>query len=153
MKIREFPCFPLLNLLLRIPYTHRIDRGNNQFQIMQKIFTGLENAFVGTGWSWKPHKSKEHIFLHRNYTQKISQLRKKNENFSIEKNFRNFFDEKKSRKIRPKIESSTLKKKNFSGRKIWNFRFLVGFSGENFSSKTFSIFFRSWENLWSIVSM
>ena len=48
--------------LLRVPYTHRIDRENNQFQIMQKIFTGLENAFVGTGWSWKPHKSKEHIF-------------------------------------------------------------------------------------------
>ena len=33
------------------PYTHRIDRGNTHFQIMQKIFTGLENAFVGTGWS------------------------------------------------------------------------------------------------------
>ena len=32
------------------PYTHRIDRGNTHFQIMQKIFTGLENAFVGTGW-------------------------------------------------------------------------------------------------------
>ena len=66
----KFPCFPLLNLLLRVPYTHRIDRRNNQFQIMQKIFTGLENAFVGPGWSWKPHKSKEHIFLHRNYTKK-----------------------------------------------------------------------------------
>ena len=32
------------------PYTHRIDRGNTHFQIMQKIFTGLENTFVGTGW-------------------------------------------------------------------------------------------------------
>ena len=29
------------------PYT---DRGNKRFQIMQKIFTGLENAFVGNGW-------------------------------------------------------------------------------------------------------
>ena len=47
----KFPCFPLLNLLLSVPYTHRTDRRNNQFQSMQKNFTGLENAFVGTGWS------------------------------------------------------------------------------------------------------
>ena len=32
------------------PYRHRIDRGNTHFQIMQKIFTWLENAFAGTGW-------------------------------------------------------------------------------------------------------
>ena len=31
------------------PYTHRIDRGNTHFQIMQKIFTGLENTFMGSG--------------------------------------------------------------------------------------------------------
>ena len=65
---------------------------------------GLENAFVGTGWSWKPHKSKEHIFLHRNYTQKNISTPKKKEKFSIEKKS-DFFDEKKSRKIRPKIEN------------------------------------------------
>ena len=28
------------------PYTPRIDRGNTHFQIIKKIFTGLENAFV-----------------------------------------------------------------------------------------------------------
>ena len=32
------------------PYTHRIDRGNKRLQIMQKIFTELENAFAGNGW-------------------------------------------------------------------------------------------------------
>ena len=34
------------------------------------MFTGLENAFAGPGWAWKPHKSKDQIFLHRNYVQK-----------------------------------------------------------------------------------
>ena len=44
---------------------------------MPKIFTELENAFAGPGWAWKPHKSKDHIFLHRSYTQIFSQLQKK----------------------------------------------------------------------------
>ena len=33
------------------PYTHRIDRGNTRFPDHVKIFTGLENAFAGNGWS------------------------------------------------------------------------------------------------------
>ena len=53
----------------RVPYTHRLESGNIPFRNMQNIFTGLENAFAGPGWPWKPHKSKDHIFLHRNYVQ------------------------------------------------------------------------------------
>ena len=59
------------------PYTPRMDRGNTHFQIIKKIFTELENKFVGTGRSWKPHKWKEHNFLHRNYTQQIFSTPKK----------------------------------------------------------------------------
>ena len=44
-----------------IPYTHRRESGNNTFQNMYKIFTGLENAFAEPGWVWKPHKSKDRI--------------------------------------------------------------------------------------------
>ena len=52
---------------------------------MQKISTGLENAFVNTGWSWKSHKSKERIFLHQNYTPQKFSTPKKNQKLSIEK--------------------------------------------------------------------
>ena len=64
---------------------------------MQKIFTGLENAFVGTGWSWKPHKSKEHIFLHRYWYPKKNPAHKKNKIiFDRKKHSTNKSDEKKS---------------------------------------------------------
>ena len=68
-----------------------MDRGNTHFQIIKKIFTELENTFVGTGRSWKPHKWKEHNFLHRNYTPKFFSTPKKNDFFPIENNFRFFF--------------------------------------------------------------
>ena len=83
---------------------------------MQKIFTGLENAFVGTGWSWKPHKSKEHIFYIEIILKKNLNSEKKWENFSIEKQFRKFFGEKKIRSKKRilrnghKIIASKLKK-------------------------------------------
>ena len=51
---------------LYTPYRSR----KHTFPDHQKIFTWLENAFVCTGRSWKPHKRKEHIFLHRNYIPK-----------------------------------------------------------------------------------
>ena len=71
---------------------HRLESGNIPFRNMQNTFTGLENAFAGPGWPWKPHKSKEQIFLHRNYILFFfSQLRKKNRD-------RNLFSEKKYRK-------------------------------------------------------
>ena len=113
------------------PYTHRIDRGNTHFQIMQKNVTWLENTFVGTGWSWKPHKSKEHNFLHRNYTPKFFSTPKKNLKFFRSKKMFDFFSSKKfSRKIRPKIKNF-----RFSG-KIENLTFSI------FGRIFFRIFFR-----------
>ena len=64
-------------------------RGNIPFRNMQNIFTGLENAFAGPGWPWKPHKSKEQIFLHRSYTPNF---------FAIEKNVRKKMSKKSPRK-------------------------------------------------------
>ena len=58
-----------------IPYTHRWESENNTFQNTLRIFTGLENAFAGPGWTWKYHKSKDQGFLHQNYIQIFSQLR------------------------------------------------------------------------------
>ena len=70
-----------------------------------KIFTGLENAFAGPGWVWKPHKSEDHNFLHRNYTppKKKSRLR-----FFFSSSF--FF--------------STLKNRRFFGENLKNFESL-----------------------------
>ena len=96
------------------PYTHCIDRGNKHFQIMQKIFTCLENAFVGTGWPWKPHKSKVHNFLHRNYTPKIFSTPKKIRQFFDRTFFSEFFSTKNfPRKIQPKIENFRFSPKVF----------------------------------------
>ena len=100
-----------------IPYTHRRESGNDTFQNMPQIFTGLENAFAGPGWAWKPHKSKDQIFLHRNYVQKISQLRKKNF-FSRSKNFRIFLA-KKITKMFPKNQKNRFQ--NFKILKILKF--------------------------------
>ena len=69
---------PLYTHCMQFPYTHRLESGNIPFRNMQNIFTGLENAFAGPGWPWKPHKSKEHIFLHRSYTQIFFATPKKN---------------------------------------------------------------------------
>ena len=41
---------------------HRLESGNSTFQNKQKITTGLENTFAGSGWPWKTHKSKDLIF-------------------------------------------------------------------------------------------
>ena len=70
---------------------------------MHKIFTGLENAFAGPGWVWKPHKSKDQIVLHRNYIQKYFSTPKKNMFFSRFKKFSIFFSAKKNQKnVAPK---------------------------------------------------
>ena len=87
------------------PYTPIMDRGNTHFQIIKKIFTELENTFVGTGRSWKPHKWKEHNFLHRNYTPKFFSTPKKIEHFFDRKNVSDFFDDFFFAKIGPKIEN------------------------------------------------
>ena len=50
----------------------------------------------------KPHKSKDHKILHRNYVQKNSQLRKKISFFLDQKMFWKIFGEKKARKFPPK---------------------------------------------------
>ena len=102
---------------------------------MHKIFTGLENAFAGPGWVWKPHKSKDQIFLHRNYVQKISQRRKKIYFFSRSKKFRFFFSitknhEKISRKI--SIFFQIPKFQNFKILKFWNLKKKRDFSGNFF---------------------
>ena len=72
-------------------YTHCQESGNDTFQNMLKIFTGLENVFAGPGWVWKPHKSKDQIFLHRNYIQKYFSTPKKNMFFPDRKKIRKFF--------------------------------------------------------------
>ena len=68
---------------------------------MPKIFTGLENAFAGPGWAWKPHKSKDQIFYIETMSKKISQLRKKFSFFLDQKNFDFFFRPKIFTKIFP----------------------------------------------------
>ena len=88
-----------------IPYTHRRESGNNTFQNMHKIFTGLENAFAGPGWVWKPHKSKDQIFYIETMSKKISQLRKKITFFLDQKNFEIFFGKKNHEKCSPKIRT------------------------------------------------
>ena len=94
-------------------------RGNIPFRNMQNIFTGLENAFAGPGWPWKPHKSKEQIFLHRSYTQKIFATLKKK--IAIEKKSKKSKkSEKKNRKIRNK-KIRDFSKSQIS--KFWNLRF------------------------------
>ena len=94
-----------------IPYTHRWESENNTFQNTLRIFTGLENAFAGPGWTWKYHKSKDQKILHQNYIQKKSQHR---EFFScsIKKCFDFFFDffwsEKKLSEKSEKVEISKI---------------------------------------------
>ena len=98
-----------------IPYT----RGNNTFQNMPQISTGLENSFAGPGWVWKPHKSKDQIFLHRNYVQIFFSTPKKYIFFLDPKKFRNFFRQKKSHeKISRKI------RKHFRFQNFKNLKFL-----------------------------
>ena len=63
---------------------------------MQKIFTGLENAFVGTGWSWKPHKSKEHIFYIETILKKYLNSEKKIGKIFDRKKISKFFRRKKN---------------------------------------------------------
>ena len=54
---------------------HRLESGNIPFRNMQNTITGLENAFAGPGWPWKPHKSKEQIFYIEVIPKFFSQLR------------------------------------------------------------------------------
>ena len=61
-----------------IPYTHRFESGNDTFQNMPHMFSGLENTFDGPGWTWKHKKWKDQTFLHRIYIPKnFSTLTKK----------------------------------------------------------------------------
>ena len=54
---------PLYTHCMQFPYAHRLESGNIPFQNIQKIFTGLENAFAVLGAPWKPHKSKVQTIL------------------------------------------------------------------------------------------
>ena len=75
-----------------IPYTHRRESGNNTFQNMPKIFTGLENVFAGPGRAWKPHKSKDWKILQVSYTQIFFSTPKKiYVFFTLQKKVLNFF--------------------------------------------------------------
>ena len=58
---------------------------------------------MGTGRSWKPHKWKEHNFLHRKYTPNIFSTPKKSQHFSIEKKNREKSDKKSKKYIFEKI--------------------------------------------------
>ena len=115
------------------PYTPRIDRGNAHFQIIKKIFTGLENTFVGTDGPENLRNGKNIIFYIETISQKFSQLRKKVENFFDRKFFQFFFDENFFAKNRTK---------NRKFRKSEIFDFWLVFSGENFRRKKNEIFFR-----------
>ena len=75
---------------------------------MDKIFTGLENAFAGPGWVWKPHKSKDHIFYIETMSKKIFSTPKKNTFFLDQKNFENFSGEKKITKNFPEKSENFL---------------------------------------------
>ena len=122
LKIFVFGNFEILwtflnNPYWKIPHTHRIDRGNKQFQIMQKISTGLENAFVNTGWSWKSHKSKERIFYIETILHKNSQLRKKKWKNFDRKKIKKFWT-KKIRKSDQKSKISDFQKSKIYLRKL-----------------------------------
>ena len=62
---------PLYTHCMQFPYAHRLESGNIPFQNIQKIFTGLENAFAVLGASWKPHKSKVRSILHRSLLNSV----------------------------------------------------------------------------------
>ena len=151
----------------RVPYryTHRLESRNIPFRNMQKIFTGPENTFAVPGWPWKPHKSKDNIFLHRSYTPKIFSTKKNV--FSRSKTF----SEKNVSKKSPRKNSKNPKffrffkiLEIFKIFKILKKRFFPGFFGffyriffqhiffpkKNRSRKTF---FFSWENFGGIASM
>ena len=94
---------------------------------MDKIFTGLENAFAGLGWVWKPQKSKDQIFLHRNYAQFFFSTPKKIYFFSRSKKFSKKFPAKK--KITKKFPKNP---KIFSDFEISKFEIFEISKSENF---------------------
>ena len=107
-----------------IPYTHRWESGNDTFQNTPHMFSGLENAFAGPGWTWKHKKWKDQTFLHRNYIPK---------NFStLTKNIF-LLDQKKSEKKSKKLWSENFlpakskKSQNFKMSKFQHFEILIFF--------------------------
>ena len=102
-----------------------------------KIVIGLEHAFAGPGWAWKPHKSKDQIFYIETMSKKFLNSEKK---ISIKKN-RFFFGKKIPEKM-PEISG-------FFG------NFFTEKKNENFLIEKKKYFFRSWEFFWGegIVSM
>ena len=67
-----------------LPQTMKIDK-NHFYKTFKIYISGSFTHFRVVLWLqrvlktiWKPHKSKEHKILHRNYTQFFSQLTKKN---------------------------------------------------------------------------
>jgi len=131
-----------------IPYTHRWESGNDTFQNMPHMFSGLENAFAGPGWTWKHKKWKDQTFLHRNYIPKNFSTLTKNIFLLDQKNFR-----KKIQKIlvRKNFARKIEKKSKFQNVEIstfWNFDFFR-FCGQTFfGPKFFGFFFRKifWSN-------
>ena len=120
-------------------YTHRQESGNDTFQNMIKKFNGLENVFAGPGWVWKPYKSKDRIFLHRNYIQKYFSTPKKICFFSIEKKIEFFSAKKISEKSCPK-NPKFFQVSNFG---ISEFRNLTLEKKSDFSIEKKTYFFRS----------
>ena len=114
---------------------------NDTFQNMQHIFSGLENAFAGPGWTWKHKKWKDQKFLHRNYIPKIFSTLRKNKILLDQKSFRKIFKKSWSEKKSP---AKSKKCQNAKILKFWNFDILAffDFAGEIFSDQFFLKIFR-----------
>ena len=128
-----------------IPYTHRFESGNDTFQNMPHMFSGLENAFAGPGWTWKHKKWKDQTFLHRNYIPKFFSTLTKNFFCSIKK-----FSEKIRNFLVRKIFCPQNRKKsqNFKMSKFQHFEILTFFRfcgqiffGPKMFGKFFGFFF------------
>ena len=128
-----------------IPYTHRWESGNDTFQNMPHMFSGLENAFAGPGWTWKHKKWKDQTFLHRNYIPKIFSTLTKNIFLLDQKIFRKIFQKFLVRKnFARKIE----KKSKFQNVEISTFWIFVFFDFAAKKNRTKKMFFFQ-KNFWS----
>ena len=85
----------------------------------------LEIIFAVLQTLWKHHKSKDQTILHRSYTQKKSQLRKKIKKISTQQIFEKKIDQKSKMLIFEKLEFSIFGRKNveknFDPKKFENF--------------------------------
>ena len=124
-----------------ILYTHRWESGNDTFQNMPHMFSGLDNAFARPGWTWRHKKWKDQTFLHRNYIPKIFSTLTKNIFLLDQKNFR--------KKIRKFLVRKIFARKSIFFLKLLKFQhfeiliFFFDFAGKFFTDQKSLIFFRN----------